>query len=684
MFFDKILPQIIKTETSNIYSFHVRGFALNKINVNRKFVLLAFVSVFLLSVTIGNGFVAEAPFEKTASSDSIDSFPQAGKFYTLTGRTFNWASVGGKNVTTGHNEELYKWSVQDVVGDVVLVNRTLVDSRIDPETGENYTETYDFDYQIATNRTILSVHWNDMLFTTAGFVWSGEGWLDVDVGEHTWAWFPTDLYIGAYVLVGWTNDKNFLDDMLYEVVDDQVIQVIGEKQDCWMLRMPPSVTLDGLRARMETYWVDKDTGISLKVYSEQWALDGSSGYKDESVLVNTNIDLGPESADQPSPTYTLTVPTTPGFPEAGKFWSWYVLENGWNMRGASNVSYSQEGLLTQWVANVTNDEALVYKIFWGNYLCDGEGVKELEAVDILCNIYRVNTTTREILEAISSIIYHFNMTSLTYEIIDRTALLAGDVGEETWCWLPTDINIGAKVNITWSYDRSWTLDNGTDTVIDEKILSVFDEPQACWVLHLPPTASIDGTWNYSDTWDSDKDTGIPLCSSAKGWAVDGSSAWMDNCWFMGTNVDLGPSTYVFQAVADSQTFNISVVTNSTIPSQTFDFSQGQKMISFSVTGLSGTEGFCNITIPRTLVDCTNLDEWVIFANGTDISGNCHKNRDADYTYICIPYTHSAQQIQIKGIWVVPEFPSSLILPLFMMATLLAIIVFRRKHSVQLI
>jgi hypothetical protein len=47
----------------------------------------------------------------------------------------------------------------------------------------------------------------------------------------------------------------------------------------------------------------------------------------------------------------------------------------------------------------------------------------------------------------------------------------------------------------------------------------------------------------------------------------------------------------FQAVADSQTFNITVATNSTIPTQTFNFSQGQKMISFSVTGLSGTTGF---------------------------------------------------------------------------------------------
>ena len=680
MFFDKILPQIIKTETSNIYSFHVRGFALNKINVNRKFVLLAFVSVFLLSATIGNGFVTGAPFEKTASSDSIDSFQQAGKFYTLAGRNFNWESVGGENVTSGHDEEILKWSIQDVVGDVALVNRTYVIAYIRPQTGENYTDTYDFDYEIATNRTILSAHLKYMRFDTTGFQGASEDLLDEDVGEHTWAWFPTNLYIGATVNVSWTWDSKFLNNMLYNVTGDQVIEILGEKQDCWMLHMSPSVTIDGTQGRMETYWVDKDTGVPLKLYSEGWVLDGSGGYKGEYVLVNTNIDLGPESTQPPSPTYTLTVPTTAGFPAAGKFWSWYVLENSWNMRDASNVTYYQEGLLTRWVADITNSEALIYKIFWGGTLCDAEDVKELEAVDILYTIYRANTTTREILEAISSIIYHVNMTSLTYQIIDRTALLAGDVGEETYCWLPTNIHIGAKVNITWSYDRPWTLDNATYTVIDEKILSALGEPQACWVLYLPPTTSIDGTWNYSETYYSDKDVGIPLADVAKGWAVDDSSAWVDNIWLIDTNVDLGPSTYVFQAVADSQTFNITVVTNSTIPTQTFNFSQGQKMISFSVTGLSGTAGFCNITIPRTLVDCTNLDEWVIFANGTDISGNCHKNRDADYTYICIPYNHSVQPIVVKGTWVIPEFPTAIIMPLFMLATLLAVIVYRRKHA----
>jgi len=38
------------------------------------------------------------------------------------------------------------------------------------------------------------------------------------------------------------------------------------------------------------------------------------------------------------------------------------------------------------------------------------------------------------------------------------------------------------------------------------------------------------------------------------------------------------------------------------------------------------------------------------------------------------------RITESNVWVVPEFPSYLILPLFMISTLLAVIVYRRKHS----
>jgi len=646
---------------------------LNKINKN-KFVLLAFVSVFLLSATIGNSFMTEAPCQKTTIEDLVGLFPQAGMFYTLAGRTFLWQIIDGENVTTEYNEEIHKWSIQDVVGDVAFVNRTYLDVYICPETGGNHTDTYDFDYQIAINRTILSAYLKEMSFDTTGFQWSSEEPLDEDVGEHTWGWFPTDLQFGAYVLVSWTWDRRFLGDMLYEVVGEEVIQVVGQKQDCWMLRMPPVVTIDGTQGRTETYWVDKDTGIPLKLYSKGWALDESFGWEGEGVLVNTNVDLGAESTQPPSPTYTLTVPTTPGFPEAGKFYTWYLLEGGWYISGGPNVTYYEEGLFTIWVVNVTGDEAFVYRILWFEEGTNvAEGVEELEAAGIQYYNYTVNIETREIL-SVAGTFYGINMTSLIYERYDQTSQLTGDIGEETYYWLPTNLNIGATVKISWTRDRPSSIDNGTYTVIGESIIGVFDKPQECWILCMPPTLSIDGTWNYTETYYSDKGTGIPLCDFFNGMAVDGTSADYAILRFIGTNVDLGPQTYVFPIIADSQDFYVKVVTNSTILIQTFNFSKEEMKISYNVTGSNLTMGFCNVTIPKKLLG----GPWTIKV-GVDIMVP-EKNEDDNYTYLYFKYSHSTHRIEIIGNWVIPEFPSLIILPLLMIATLLTIMVYRRKQE----
>jgi len=684
--------------------------------------------------------------------DLTPPFPQPGMFYTLAGRTVGWEVIGGENVTTGHHGEIDKWSIQDLVSDVVFVNRTFVDSYIRPQTGENYTETYDFDYQIATNRTILSMHVNDMVFTTAGFVWSGGGWHDWDIGEHTGAWFPTDLYVGAYVPVGWLTDRNFLDDMLYEVVDEEVIQVIGEKQDCWMLRMPPSVTVDGLRARTETYWVDKDTGIPLKLHFKEWALDGSSGWDGEDVLVHTNIDLGPESTQPSSPTYTLTVPTTSGFPEAGKFYTWYYLEEGWYMSDATNVTWYAEALFSWWVVNVTEDEALVYRIMWYDRVCEAEGVEELEAVEILYFSYRIGKTNREILEATGSY-YFVNMTSLTcVGPEDLTPPLAGDIGEETYCWLPTNLYLGAAVNITWTFDRAWKLDNATYTVIDEEIISVLGQPQACWVLHLPPTSSIDGTWNYSETYYSDKDVGIPLGVVSKGWAVDGRSAYRDAFQFIGTNVDLGPSTYYLAITStaggttsplpgtynytEGSSHNVTAISNS---GYSFDYwlldgeeERTENPITIIMNANHTLEAVYfavditppNITnviqnppknnvlpedevkINATVTDASSVVKrvtliysyanssgtWLKVVDMTNLEGNVWNATIPAFPYCTnVTYTIMAEDKAGNTITtlemgfeyqypVIPEFPTAIILPPIMIASLLAVVLYKKRKA----
>ncbi len=640
----------------------------------RKFCLLTFVSMFLISATFGAGFIIQVTCKQATSSYLADPFPQAGKFYTLAGRSYTWEIIGEDNVTTEYIEEMNKWSVQDVVGNVALVNRTYVEAYKRPQTGGKYTDTYDFDYEIYTNRTILSANWKVMSFTTTGFLGLDQGPLNEDIGEHTWAWFPTGLYIGVIVNVSWTFDRNFVDDMLYEVVGVEVIEVIGERQECWILSMPPSLRIDGTQWRAETYWVDKDSGVPLKFYCKGWAVDGSFGWEDEEVLVHTNIDLGPESTEHPSPTYTLAVPSTLGYPETGKFYAWYYLAEGWFMSGMTNITYYEEGIFTWLIAEVTDNVALVHRILWVEHVRAEDGIEELENVAIYYYNYTMNTNTRKILSAAGTR-YRINMTSLTYETEDRTSLLVGDVGEETYAWFPTNLNIGATVNITWTHDIPTNVDNATYTVIGENIIPALGRPQECWMLNIPPTPSIDGTWNYTEIWYSDKDVGAPLALVGEGWRVDGTEAYVDALSLIDLNFDLGPQTYVFPITTDSQTFYVVVVTNSTVPIDTFIFSQEDMEISFNVTESSETKGFCNVTIPEALLTGS---PWTVKINNATITPTIASNDT--HTFLYFNYTHSTSLIEIVGTWVIPEFPATMILPLLITATLVALIARKKRKS----
>jgi hypothetical protein len=42
---------------------------------------------------------------------------------------------------------------------------------------------------------------------------------------------------------------------------------------------------------------------------------------------------------------------------------------------------------------------------------------------------------------------------------------------------------------------------------------------------------------------------------------------------------------------------------------------------------------------------------------------------------------STYEVTIQGTWVIPEFPSAIILPLFMLTTLIAIVLPRRKGKI---
>jgi hypothetical protein len=132
---------------------------------------------------------------------------------------------------------------------------------------------------------------------------------------------------------------------------------------------------------------------------------------------------------------------------------------------------------------------------------------------------------------------------------------------------------------------------------------------------------------------------------------------------------------------EDRIFHVVTESNSSVSEIALD----QLQLRFNITGESGTIGYCNVTIPKSLMSCTKLDDWIVFVNGIQLRQTQLQKPTDNATHTFIYFTSmfaSNLQVTIKGTYVVPEFPSFLILQLFIIATLLVVMLYRRssKHN----
>jgi len=133
------------------------------------------------------------------------------------------------------------------------------------------------------------------------------------------------------------------------------------------------------------------------------------------------------------------------------------------------------------------------------------------------------------------------------------------------------------------------------------------------------------------------------------------------------NIDHYPLMGMFSDFNATSEYHIQTICNSSIS----DFQFNGTAIYFNVTGKEHTTGFCRICIPRALMNET----YKVFVNGTEAPCNLLPCSNTIHSYLYFTYNLSTQEVIV-----IPEFPSFIILPLFMIATLLAVILYRRKHS----
>jgi len=218
----------------------------------------------------------------------------------------------------------------------------------------------------------------------------------------------------------------------------------------------------------------------------------------------------------------------------------------------------------------------------------------------------------------------------------------------------------------------WVNENGTSEgafSVNETVLMKYGDAMM-EVNHLNLTYWIDDQ-PRSENYYWEKSTGLIVK-----WIISGSEVVEDDAietltlYFQRVGLE-----QVFYPYIDSKDYPVTVDSDSTILG--FEFNQTERQLSLNVTGKTGTSGSCDVVVPGNLLWGTfslSMDGYAL-VEGEDYS----QTYDGTYyTFQISNYIHSSHTIEIVASDAVPEFPALMILPLFMTATLLAVMLYRKR------
>lgn len=134
-------------------------------------------------------------------------------------------------------------------------------------------------------------------------------------------------------------------------------------------------------------------------------------------------------------------------------------------------------------------------------------------------------------------------------------------------------------------------------------------------------------------------------------------------------------TRTFPIIWSETTYNVTTCCNCTLAN--LHFKQPEKCIGFNITGPAASTAVCNVIMPLSLM-------WGYFSvliNDFPQPYAIYQNATHTTIYFVITF-QSTKQIKILATEVVPEFPATLSLTMFLIATLLSVILLKRRHRRQ--
>jgi len=130
---------------------------------------------------------------------------------------------------------------------------------------------------------------------------------------------------------------------------------------------------------------------------------------------------------------------------------------------------------------------------------------------------------------------------------------------------------------------------------------------------------------------------------------------------------------VFSVLWGVETYYVETFSNSTVAE--FNFNQEEMQISFNAN--SSTPSFCNVTIPKQLLNATQND-WLIRVDNETISYEVTEN--GTHSFLYFTYYEGTHIVEIVGTWVVSDFPLSMTVPLLLIVTLIAVALAKRMRG----
>ena len=233
--------------------------------------------------------------------------------------------------------------------------------------------------------------------------------------------------------------------------------------------------------------------------------------------------------------------------------------------------------------------------------------------------------------------------------------------------------ITTTITIKTPYHSDYPFTEGIKTFVNSSLLDFQVRANTGYYLVVPITGGADTYFNVSETsdWSNIQTVNLTQSSSPHPTATFQPTAAPT----ASPTPASSPSSFQFDISVGEKTYPVTANSNSSVTDLTFN--PATKELNFKANGLTGTTGYCRITIPTNLVggELSIYKDEILLIKNVDYT----QSNDGTNNILQINYNHSTHNFKIVGTQAIPEFPSLLILiGLVGLISLCVVLVGKRK------